>query len=152
MATQIQLRRDTAANWTSNNPILAEGETGIETDSLGTSNVLKKIGNGIDDWNTLPYESTGGGGGSVNSVTGDGVGGTATDVVMTFPDTSEVSETTDKNYVNDSEKTKINSSVNSTTTGEPSGSDVVLNTVSLTQAEYDAGTPISTTFYIIKDA
>ena len=29
MATQIQLRRDTAANWTSNNTVLAEGEIGI---------------------------------------------------------------------------------------------------------------------------
>jgi len=42
--------------------------------------------------------------------------------------------------------------INSDTTGEPSGSDVVLNVVSLTQAEYNAGTPVSTTFYIITDA
>jgi len=39
--------------------------------------------------------------------------------------------------------------VNSSVTGEPTGSDVVLNIVSLTQAEYDAGTKIATTFYII---
>jgi hypothetical protein len=39
--------------------------------------------------------------------------------------------------------------VNSSTTGEPTGSDVILNIVSLTQAEYDAGTKIATTFYII---
>ena len=38
---------------------------------------------------------------------------------------------------------------NSGTTGEPSGSDVMVNIVSLTQAEYDAGTPVSTTLYII---
>tara|TARA_R110002167_G_scaffold50556_4_gene147241 strand:+ start:507 stop:1199 length:693 start_codon:yes stop_codon:yes gene_type:complete len=37
-------------------------------------------------------------------------------------------------------------------TGEPTGSDPVLNMVSLTQAEYDAGTPIATTLYIITDA
>tara|TARA_R110000744_G_scaffold357648_1_gene464519 strand:+ start:60 stop:350 length:291 start_codon:yes stop_codon:yes gene_type:complete len=42
--------------------------------------------------------------------------------------------------------------INSKTVGEPTGSDVVLNTVSLTQAEYDAGTPIGTTLYIITDA
>lgn len=41
--------------------------------------------------------------------------------------------------------------INSKTTGEPTGSDVVLNVVSLTQAEYDAGTKIATTFYIITD-
>lgn len=39
--------------------------------------------------------------------------------------------------------------VDSTTTGEPSGSDQVVNIVSLTQAEYDAGTPVATTLYII---
>ena len=39
--------------------------------------------------------------------------------------------------------------VSSVTTGEPTGSNKVLNMVSLTQAEYDAGTPIATTFYII---
>mgnify|MGYP003673282035 CR=1 FL=1 len=33
--------------------------------------------------------------------------------------------------------------------GEPAGSDLVLNAVSLTQAEYNAGTPVETTFYII---
>ncbi len=39
--------------------------------------------------------------------------------------------------------------VTSVTTGEPSGSDQVINIVSLTQAEYDAGTPVATTLYII---
>jgi len=39
--------------------------------------------------------------------------------------------------------------VKSNTVGEPTGSDVVLNVVSLTQAEYDAGTKIATTLYII---
>jgi hypothetical protein len=41
--------------------------------------------------------------------------------------------------------------VNSVILGEPTGSDVILNTVSLTQAEYDAGTPIATTLYVITD-
>ena len=34
MAIRIQLRRDTAANWTANNPLLYPGEVGIETDTL----------------------------------------------------------------------------------------------------------------------
>ena len=50
MSTLIQFRRDTAANWTSVNPILAQGELGLETD---TSNY--KIGDGVTDWNTLIY-------------------------------------------------------------------------------------------------
>ena len=86
----------------------------------------------------------------VESVTGQGVDNSdPQNPVLSFPDTdSEVTETTDKKYVTDVEKTKINSSVNSTTIGEPIGSDVVLNTVSLTQSEYDAGTPDSTQLFI----
>jgi hypothetical protein len=34
MAVRIQLRRDTAANWSQNNPILRPGEVGVETDTL----------------------------------------------------------------------------------------------------------------------
>jgi len=44
------------------------------------------------------------------------------------------------------------SKVSSLTDNEPTGSDVIFNVVSLTQAEYDAGTPIATTFYLITDA
>ena len=46
MALRIQLRRDLAANWVSNNPILLPGELGIETDTLKF-----KIGNG-SRWNS----------------------------------------------------------------------------------------------------
>jgi hypothetical protein len=42
---RIQLRRDTAANWVLNNPILLPGELGIETDTLKF-----KVGNG-SRWN-----------------------------------------------------------------------------------------------------
>lgn len=42
--------------------------------------------------------------------------------------------------------------IDSITSGEPIGSDQVVNVVSLTQAEYDAGSPNTTTFYIITDA
>ena len=47
---RIQLRRDTAANWTSANPVLAAGEVGLETNT----NQLK-IGNGTTAWSSLPY-------------------------------------------------------------------------------------------------
>lgn len=50
MATQIQLRRGTAAEWTSANPVLAEGELGLELD---TGNF--KIGNGVNNWSALDY-------------------------------------------------------------------------------------------------
>ena len=48
--TRIQLRRDTAANWESVNPVLAEGEIGIDL----TNNKFK-IGNGTDNYTNLPY-------------------------------------------------------------------------------------------------
>ena len=50
MATKIQLRRDSEANWTGANPVLAEGEVGVNLDNNGF-----KIGDGVKDWATLPY-------------------------------------------------------------------------------------------------
>ena len=50
MAYKIQLRRDLASNWTANNPLLKDGEIGIETDTLKF-----KIGNGSSRWNNLTF-------------------------------------------------------------------------------------------------
>lgn len=50
MPTRIQIRRGLASEWTAANPVLAEGEVGYETDTE-----YKKIGNGVDSWNTLVY-------------------------------------------------------------------------------------------------
>jgi hypothetical protein len=46
----IRLRRDSAANWTANNPILKIGEPGLETDTRKL-----KFGDGITAWRNLPY-------------------------------------------------------------------------------------------------
>lgn len=62
---KIQLRHDTSSNWSSVNPILLVGEVGIETD---TNKI--KIGNGTDNYNTLPYY---GGGGGIEYTAGDGI-------------------------------------------------------------------------------
>jgi len=48
--TRIRLRRDTAANWSGNNPTLALGEAGYETDTR-----LLKVGDNISDWSELGY-------------------------------------------------------------------------------------------------
>lgn len=56
----IQLRRDTAANWTSANPVLASGQPGVETDTIKI-----KIGDGATAWNALGYLSA-----SVASIVG----------------------------------------------------------------------------------
>ncbi len=50
MASRIQTRRDTAANWTSANPTLAVGEMGYETDTDKF-----KMGDGTTAWTSLTY-------------------------------------------------------------------------------------------------
>jgi hypothetical protein len=62
ITAQIQLRRDTSANWTSNNPILLAGEMALSTDVLytGTDQPRYKIGNGVDTWLNLDYVPEGG--------------------------------------------------------------------------------------------
>jgi hypothetical protein len=75
MAIQIQLRRGDAADWTSTNPTLAEGEVGVEIDTLKL-----KVGNGTDNWNTLPYF---GSAGTVTSVGALTLGTSGTDLSST---------------------------------------------------------------------
>lgn len=60
--TKIQLRRDTAANWSANNPTPSAGEPCFETDTGKL-----KIGDGIKAYNGLPYQ----GGTSNTAVTTD---------------------------------------------------------------------------------
>lgn len=50
MADRIQLRRDVSTNWITVNPILADGEVGLEQDTNQF-----KIGNGVSTWSSLPY-------------------------------------------------------------------------------------------------
>lgn len=51
---RVRLRRDTAANWTSANPVLGNGEVGLETDTRKL-----KAGDGTLAWTALPYWLTG---------------------------------------------------------------------------------------------
>ena len=50
-------RRSTKTEWETYNPILLEGEMGIETPDSGSGTGLVKIkfGDGITPWNNLPY-------------------------------------------------------------------------------------------------
>ena len=54
-STVIQIRRGTAAQWSSANPILAQGEMGYETDSGQF-----KIGDGTSNWASLSYSGLSG--------------------------------------------------------------------------------------------
>jgi hypothetical protein len=59
MTARLQNRRDTAANWTANNPTLAAGEIGLETDTA-----KYKMGDGTTAWNSLAYAYTAGAAGA----------------------------------------------------------------------------------------
>ena len=52
MATKLQIRRDSASDWTSANPVLSAGEIGYEQD---TSKM--KVGDGSTAWTSLAYFS-----------------------------------------------------------------------------------------------
>ena len=84
MPTRLQMRRDTAANWTSNNPMLAQGEIGVETD---TGKI--KIGTGAASWTTLSYYP---------NVTGSIVGTTDTQTLTNKTLTSPTVNNSTDNY------------------------------------------------------
>ena len=46
----LQIRHDEAADWITRNPVLAQGEYGLESDTF-----LIKVGDGVRDWTHLPY-------------------------------------------------------------------------------------------------
>lgn len=64
MPVQIKLRRDTAANWLSVNPVLATGEPGLETDTRKV-----KYGDGVSPWSQLQYGVTQADAGSLTGTT-----------------------------------------------------------------------------------
>jgi hypothetical protein len=68
---QLQIRRDTTNNWTSQNPVLASGEIGINLDTYQF-----KIGDGIKTWSLLPYAGITGPTGPVGSNITSGTGNT----------------------------------------------------------------------------
>lgn len=62
LTAKIQLRKDTSANWTSNNPVLLAGELAFTTDVLytGTDQMKFKVGDGSQTWTQLDYMPIGG--------------------------------------------------------------------------------------------
>lgn len=74
MASQIQLRRGTASQWSSVNPVLAQGEMGVETDTGQF-----KIGDGSTAWGSLSYGGLQGPAGTaISRYYGDGSDGDLT--------------------------------------------------------------------------
>ena len=80
---QLQFRRGTAAQWATDNPVLAPGELGLEKDTQQF-----KIGDGVTLWNSLPYGGLMGPTGlaGTTGATGPtGVAGSATNTGATGP-------------------------------------------------------------------
>ncbi len=50
LKTRLVLRHDIASNWKTNNPVLLNGEIGLETDTYKL-----KVGDGVNSWNDLRY-------------------------------------------------------------------------------------------------
>ena len=63
MSTQIQIRRDTTANWSSVDPVLAEGEIGYDL-----TEGQFKVGDGTTVWSGLDYSGGSSSGGTGSSV------------------------------------------------------------------------------------
>jgi hypothetical protein len=88
MANKIQIRRDLAANWTTADPTLSQGELGYELDTGKL-----KVGNGIDSWVDLNYFDDQSFSGSYNDLT---------DVPFSDPPTvSDIAGAASETYVND---------------------------------------------------
>ena len=70
---RFRVRQDSAANWSSSNPVLAAGEPGLELD---TGKI--KYGDGVRNWATLPYSSGVALGTTTPPAAGTGAVGTST--------------------------------------------------------------------------
>jgi hypothetical protein len=112
--TKLQVRRDTAANWTTANATLASGEIGFETDTLKF-----KIGNGSTAWTSLGYQAAVFNGGTitnalvVSNTSGVNTSGTYTSTIATGTAPFVVSSTTQVANLN----VATSGSVNATVTG-----------------------------------
>jgi len=143
MADKIQVRRDTAANWASVNPVLSQGEMGLTTDTS-----VLKFGNGSTAWNSLAEFSSGGGGGggAVDSVFGrTGV------VVATSGDytTAQVTESGNLYFTN---ARAIGATLNgySAGAGTITSSDTVLQAIQ--KLAGNAATPVAERVVALTDA
>ena len=130
MAVQIQMRRDTAAAWTSANPTLAAGEMGLETDTT-----YYKIGNGSTAWNSLAY-------GAYNGAIANGAITSAmiADGTIVAGDIASNAVTTTKILDGDVTAAKIASAAWSTNTVIDAVGDLLVGTASDTLGRIAIGT------------
>lgn len=109
MTSRLQNRRDTSSNWTTNNPTLAAGEIGYETNTGKL-----KIGDGTTAWTSLGYTQNG----TVTSITaGTGLsGGTITSTGTIAIDSTVATLTGSQTLTNKTLTTPVISSITNTGT------------------------------------
>jgi hypothetical protein len=133
--TLIQIRRGTAAQWTSTNPTLNAGEWGYETDSG-----RYKIGDGTTVWNSLRYSS-------LLPKSSDITG--ASGINITFSNTSGVPVTIAVTGIQSTQINDFNTAVNALVTAASVSTAQVMNIVNSGLSEgsnidlvYNTGTNI----------
>jgi hypothetical protein len=137
MSSIIQLKRGTAAGWTSANPTLNAGEIGFETDTK-----KMKVGDGSTAWTSLTYTATDGDISGVTAGTGLSGGGNSGAVTLAI-DTATVTTLTGTQTLTNKTLTSpiINNAVN---TGSILVSPEERTTISATAAtgtiNFDAAT------------
>lgn len=135
---RFQNRRDTAANWSAQNPLLKAGELGFET----TTNFFK-IGDGVAHWNDLPYQNQTGPTGP------QGVKGVSP--VFTFQGSLSIYNGATRLYFEESHTiTGIRASIGSISVGGPVNvsfyiSGTLLGSVSIPAGQHTANLTVSRT-------
>lgn len=95
MATVIQVKRGTAAAWTSANTVLTAGEIGFESDTK-----KMKVGDGSTAWTSLAYTATDGDITAVVAGTGLSGGSTSGSATLSIDTATTVDKTTAQTLTN----------------------------------------------------
>jgi hypothetical protein len=56
VSTRIKNKRDSASGWSTANPVLADGQFGVQRASTVGAPPVLKVGDGISTWNSLPVD------------------------------------------------------------------------------------------------
>ncbi len=138
MATQrIQLKRDTAANWTIANTILRVGEVGLETDTRRA-----KFGDWVSWWNSLSYAFSSTWWDMLKSENLSWLTDYSTARTNLWLNTTQnQNDSTDKRFMSDAQEAKLDAISWTNTWDEPNASTTVEGVVELaTTAEINAWT------------
>ena len=111
MSSIIQVKRGTAAAWTSANPTLTAGEIGFESDTK-----KMKVGDGSTAWTSLTYTATDGDVSGVTAGTGLSGGGSSGAVTLAIDTATTVDKTTAQTLTNKTLTAPIISSISNTGT------------------------------------